>query len=224
MDQKQRPLLWTLTAISVATIALGIFALRSEAQSTALGSGSSRLPTFIEMVSNDAPLPLSVQGRRVFLDLCEIGMQATPPLLLRFANERVRQMVVPFCERLAGNAVAAAKTDSYAWLVLAIAQIRQNNFESASDSIAWSGRTGPTESWIARSRFELVQDHYDDLAQLARDVGDADTTLLVTTNSGPLVARRYVDDPAFRQRAEALIEAQPQTVQQRFVSLLRREL
>ncbi|MHA6297974.1 hypothetical protein [Devosia sp. CAU 1758] len=224
MDQKQRPLLWTLVAISAATFALGVFALRAEAETTALGSGTSRLPTFIGMISDQASMPLSVQGRRVLLDMCEIGMQSTPPLLLRFASEQQRQLVLPFCERLAGNAVAAARTDSYAWLVLAMAQIRHDDLEAASQSIVWSGRTGSTESWIARSRFSLIQDHHKGLSPSAREIGDADTILLVSTNKGADVARRYLEDPAFRQRAEALIETQPQAVQRRFVSLLRRQL
>jgi hypothetical protein len=226
MNAIQRSLQWILIACSVTTLALGAFALRAEAEATALGSGSGqpRLSQFINMISDDVTIPLSVLGRRVLLDGCETLLQPSAPLVLRFASDKQRERVVPFCTRLAKNATTVAMTDSYAWLILALAQIRQGNLEAAATSLVWSGQTGPTESWIARSRFTLVQDHYGQLSPAAQAVGDADAILLIQTNRGSLVARRFMSDPAFRQRAEALIEMQPQSLQRTFIFLLQRHV
>lgn len=224
MAKSQTLQLWILILLALTCLGVGLFSLRAEAASTALGAGSSRLPQFLTMMDADLPLPLSVQGRRTLLENCQMVLQQSAPLALRFATDTQKGIAQAFCHELAAQSVAAAPTDAYAWLVRATAQIRAGEVEEASQSIVWSGRTGPNQSWIARTRFELVQDHYAELLPAARAVGDADTALLVPGSRGFVVARRYVLDEAFRQRAEALIEAQPEAVQRRFVSLIRRQL
>lgn len=216
--------LWALALLSLACLGLGVFALRSEAASSALGAGSSRIPQFLTMMDRDLPLPLSVQGRRILLENCQLSLQRTSPLALRFATALQRSMVQDFCLDLATRSVYEAPTDSYAWLVLATAQMRTGDIDKANQSIVWSGRTGANQSWIARDRFDLVQDHYDNLMPEAQEVGDADTTLLIPGSRGAVVARRYVVDEAFRRRAEALIEMQTESEQRRFLALVRRQL
>lgn len=223
MGQRQTPHLWILLVLSIGCGALGIFALRAEAASTALGAGSSGLSQFLLMTSRDMEYPLSLQGRRVLLENCAHALQVSPPLALRFASDQQRQALAIYCARLAEEAVQAARTDGYAWLVLAKAQIRQGELEAASRSILLSARTAPTESWIAQSRFELVQDNYGRLLPEAQAVGDADIILLIPSNRGAVIARRYVLDTAFRQRAERLVEAQTEALQRRFISLVRRQ-
>lgn len=224
MDQTQKPLLWSLLAVSACLAGLGLFAMRNEAAATALGSGSTRLPQFIHTISRDVDLPLSVEGRRLLLDVCEMGLQASLPLVLRFASDEQRQMVVPFCRDLAQEAVAASPADSYAWLVLAMAQVQSGEVAAAEQSLEWSALTGATEGWIAQSRFGLIQDHYQDFSEQVRSIGDADALLLLDSSYGGVVARRYVVDIAFRERIKALIEAQPEAIQRRFISLVRRRV
>lgn len=224
MDVTHKSLLWGLVALSAATLALGAFALRAEARTTALGAGSSRLPAIIAMASDDVSMPLSFQGRRIVLNGCEMLMQPKAPLLLRFASAQQQSLILPFCESYAQAAVDAAGTDSYAWLVLAKTQIRRGDLQSAGTSLAWSHRTGASESWIAQARFGLVQDHYPQMPAEAQAVGDADTVLLLSTRRAVAIAQRYRQDTAFRERAEALIAMQPQSVQRNFISLLRRQI
>jgi|GEM_PF-2016076 hypothetical protein len=213
-----------LFLLSIACVSLGALALRAEAGTAALGVGRSSLPKFLSMMDEEMPLPFSVQARRTLLENCQMLLQKNAPLALRFASESQQVMAGPFCLDLARQGVAASQTDAYAWLVLASAQIHAGKMEEAGQSVVWSARTGPNEGWIARSRFELVQDHFDDLPPAAQAAGDAAAALLVMGNSGALVARRYVMDETFRLRAEALLEQQSEAVQRRFVSLVRRQL
>ena len=224
MQKPQKPLIWTLLAASICVSGLGIFALRAEATASAMGSGSTRLSQFVQAIEGEVKLPLSVEGRRVLLDTCEMGLQPSLPLLLRFASIEQRQMVAPFCTDLAQSAVEASKADSYAWAILAMAQIRSGDVASAEHSLIRSSLTAPTEAWIARTRFELIQDNYDHLSQDVRGIGDADALVLIDGRLGSVVARRYVADAGFRQRSEALFESQPEQVQRRFLSLVRRQI
>ena len=224
MAKTQTPLLWTLLLLSLACLGLGAFALRAEAGASSLGSGSSQLPQFLSMMDEAPPLPLSVEGQRAWLRNCEVALQAAAPLALRFASDRQKAAVLPFCANLAQASVAADKTDAYAWLVLATTQIRQGEMDAASQSIVWSALTGHNESWLAQIRFDLVQNNYAALSASAQSAGDADTAILVQSNRGAAVARQYVADADFRRRAEQLIEALPETVQRRFISLIRRQL
>jgi hypothetical protein len=224
MDTTHKSLLWSLVALSLVTIALGAYGLRAEARTTALGAGASPLAAIIAMASEDVTVPYSVQGRRVLLEGCELLLQPKAPLQLRLASEQQQSMIMPFCKRFAQASVDAAPTDAYAWLVLAMAQAREGDLQSAGASIVWSQLTGATESWIAQDRFGLAQDHYDQLPADAQAAGDADTVLLLSTRRAVVVARRYMQDPDFRARAEALIARQPQSVQRSFISLLRRQV
>lgn len=210
--------------MSLGCLGLGVLALRAEAGAAALGAGTSRLPQFIAAMDEGNPIPFSVQGRRTLLENCQMILQRNAPLVLRFASDQQQALSRPLCMRLAEASVAAAPTDAYAWVILAAAQLEAGEVVAASQSITWSGQAGPNESWIAEARFNLVQDHYTDLSASARAIGDADTALLVPGSRGAVVARRYVLDEAFRQRAEQVIEAQPEAVQRRFVSLIRRQL
>ncbi|MBB4053767.1 hypothetical protein GGR20_003429 [Devosia subaequoris] len=224
MKPLQELLLWSLLAASVCVFGLGIFASRSEAIASAMGSGSTRLPQFVQAIADEIELPLSVEGRRVVLDTCEMGLQPSLPLLLRFATDEQRQMIAPFCADLAKLAVDASSADSYAWAILAMAQMRSGNIASAERSLIRSSLTAPTEAWIARTRFNLIQDHYDQLSHNVRGLGDADALVLIDGRLGNVVARRYVADAGFRQRSEALLESQPEPVQRRFLSLVRQQI
>jgi hypothetical protein len=215
--------IYILLLLSIACLSLGALALRAEAGAAALGAGGSSLPQFLSMMDEDMPLPFSVQGRRTLLENCQKLLQESAPLALRFASDKQQAMAGPFCVDLAQQGVAVAPTDAYAWLVLASAQIKAAQIEESGQSIVWSAQTGLNEGWIARWRFDLVQDHYEDLPPAAQAVGDADMALLVPGKDGAVVARRYVMDDIFRQRAEALVEEQSEAVQRRFVSLVRRQ-
>jgi hypothetical protein len=224
MVRTSKPQIYILLLLSIACMSLGGLALRAEAGAAALGAGGSSLPQFLSMMDEDMPLPFSVPGRRTLLEHCQMVLQDSAPLALRFASDEQRAMAEPFCLDLAQQSVDVAQTDAYAWLVLASAQLKAGQVEEASKSIVWSARTGPNEGWIAQSRFDLVQDHYEDLSPSAQAVGDADTALLVPGNGGSVVARRYLMDDAFRGRAESLVEEQSEAVQSRFVALVRRQL
>lgn len=130
-------------------------------------------------------------------------------------------MLVPYCERIAAQSVEASRVDGYAWLVLAMAQARKGDIKGAEENLIRSAQLTPTEGWIAQPRFALVQQHYDDFSETTRSIGDADTLLLLEGSYARVVVRQYIVDTAFRQRAESLIEDQSESVQRRFVSLLR---
>ena len=224
MAGKQTLLLWSLVATSVACLSLGGVALRVEAGSAVLGAGPAPARQFLGLMEANRTIPLSVQGRRAILGSCEMALRLSAPLALRFVSEQQRAMMVPICGELAQASVDAARTDAYARLVLAKSHIRGGEMGLASQSIVLSGALGPAESWIARVRFDLVQDNYQALSRSAQAVGDADTILLLPGQHGAVVARRYILDDAFRRRAAGLIETQPEDVQRRFVALVRRQV
>ena len=224
MEQSQKPLIWSMLAISVCVLGIGVFALRSEATATVMGSGSTRLPQFVQAMAGEVQLPLSVEGRRVLLDTCEMALQPSLPLVLRFASNEQRQKIAPFCGNLAQAAVEVSGADSYAWAILSMAQMQSGDLALAEQSLIRSALTAPTEAWIARTRFDFVQDHYDAFAPEVHAIGDADALLLIDGSFGHVVARRYVTDPAFRQRTEALLESQSPQVQRRFLSLVRQQM
>ncbi|WP_297105366.1 hypothetical protein [uncultured Devosia sp.] len=211
-------------AVSLGTVALGSMAFHKEAGANTVGSGFTGLPQFMSMSAEETVLPLSIQGRRAFLRRCELILQETAPLAFRFATEEQQENAQPLCRSIAEQSVSASPADSYAWLILATAQLRQGDQEAAETSIVRSALTGPNESWLAAARFELVQSAPDAVSDRIRAVADADTAALVPSNRGWVVAREYVTNPAFRERAETIVEAQPEAVQRRFLSLIRRQL
>ncbi len=224
MANKQRFSLLAMLIMSVSALGMGAVTFRLEYPPASLGNASSGLPEFVSIMETGAALPVSVWGQRVFLQHCQSILQRHEPLALRFVAEASKFAAPALCLDLAQRTVMAASSDSYAWLILALAQARTGKMEEASRSIKWSGRTGPNMTWVAEMRFNLVQDNYLQLASEAQAVGDLDIALLVQANRNRLVAQRYIADVSFRDRATNIIETLPEAAQSRFLSAVRRQL
>ena len=85
-----------------------------------------------------------------------------------------------------------------------------------------SAKTGRTEQWVASLRVGLSEAHRQQLDAAALATSDRDLALLATSRSGvALIAYRYVNEPDFRERITAIVEALPGEDQENFLSRVR---
>lgn len=167
------------------------------------------------------PVPPSIFGTNVSLEICEEAMSG----LGFFLSPRAQ------IEAVAGNCAATAREIgatmpglAYAPYVEAIAFFALERPDQAAAALIRSQEIGPNEQWIAERRVALAELHYDSLGAYAEAGHLADLELLAQSRRGiRSIASRYVSSADFRERVTAVVETLPSEVQQRFVTLVRRE-
>jgi hypothetical protein len=163
------------------------------------------------------PSPLS---QRLLLDTCN---EAISGIYGRLQVGERRRLVLERCREAADAIVADAPSTSFAWYIGALAASALGDAEGFNARVLRSQITGPTEQWIAERRANLVEDNYAaaDAEVLARH--QRELRLLVASQRGiSSIARRYVNDPGFRERVTQIVETMSEADQRRFVSSVRR--
>jgi len=127
--------------------------------------------------------------------------------------------IVQTCADRAGEIVAEAPSNGFAWLTRAAASARLLRMEDFNLALRNSQLTAPNEQWIARYRVNLAETYFAQLNPAARKAEDADLRLLASSERGvKLIAQRYIASPDFRARITAVVETMPP---QRQISFLR---
>ncbi len=126
------------------------------------------------------------------------------------------------CLNAAKTIVAATPASSYSWALLAYLSGREGDFKARDDALIMSEATGPSELWIADLRIKIAEMSLDKLSDDGRKAYDADLRLMVQGRVGlASIAKRYVDDPAFRERITGIVETLPPQNQAWFVQNVR---
>lgn len=162
------------------------------------------------------PSPSSI---RMVLDNCQRSISGVYGLM-RSADER--RPVLEACLRHADAAAARNASFSYAWYVGALSAARLGDVVGFNIRLLQSHITAPYEHWLAMLRASLVEGHFGSTAAHLLPRHTSDLRLLVGSQTGILwVARRYVEDPGFRERIADVVEGMTETDQARFVASLR---
>lgn len=214
-----------LAVAALAIAALGGWALYREGRDFAFPPGTSEISMVAQSIGTMPDPGLSTLNLRPLLSRCALALTATKALELRFTPAETLEAMPAYCRETADAALAAFPADSQAYALKAIAAALEEDWPGMNDALVRSQLTGATESWIAQLRAPLALDHYDRLDAAAREALDADLLLLIVSIPGaPLVGERYIVDPAFRPRIEALVQTASPEVQRRFLSIVRREV
>lgn len=184
-------------------------------------SFAPRSEIFERLVSTPAPVPPSIFGANVALEICDETMSR---LSFQLAPTARRTAVANSCLTSAQQALSGAPSLSYGHFVAAIAHFALDDTDAALLALERSQSLGPNEQWIAERRVSLAERHYDDLQNYARTGHLADLALLAQSRRGiRTIAARYVANPDFRERVTAVVETLPVEIQRRFVSIVRAE-
>lgn len=160
----------------------------------------------------------SIASTRLVLDGCYDAMLG---VYGRVQPTAARMTVADNCRTLVRAVTAAMPTYSFAWYVGALAALQRDQPEELVVSLRQSQLTGPTEQWLAELRVALAEEHRNLLPDDVLANNDGDLALLVVSNRGiASIAKRYVDDPSFRERITAIVEQLPEPDQQRFISTI----
>ena len=214
----------TFTAVSIAT--LGVF-LVAAAAVAAYGEAvpfvlSSMPPQdqFAALVDWHLPIGASPLAKTAILDNCA---SAITSIYGRSRPTVERHSMLQSCQGIIRRITDDLPSNSYGWLIGAVAAIESNDAADFNRQLQISQATGRDEQWVAEQRVELAEMHFDQLNEATRAGELTDLALLAQSYQGvQTIAQRYVADPAFRERITAVVEALPQADQQRFVSNVRR--
>jgi len=184
-------------------------------------SFAPRSEIFDRLVSEPAPVPPSIFGTNVALEICDETMSR---LSFQLAPTARKSAVANSCLETAEQALSEAPSLSYGHFVASIAHFALDNSGAARDALERSQSLGPNEQWIAERRVSLAEIHYDALDDYVRAGHLADLALLAQSRRGiRSIAARYVASPDFRERVTAVVETLPVEIQRRFVSIVRAE-
>jgi len=133
--------------------------------------------------------------------------------------------IVRTCADRAGEIVADAPSNGFAWLTRAAASARLLKMEDFNLALRNSQLTAPNEQWIARYRVNLAETYFAQLSPAARKAEDADLRLLASSERGvKLIAQRYIASPDFRARITAVVETMPPERQMSFLRSVKRAM
>lgn len=168
------------------------------------------------------PRPASTGANRVLLDICAQRLQG---LSFMLSPTGAKAAIAGNCLEMAGAATRSMPAYSYAHYVSALALLRLGRAGSAQEALELSQKTARNEQWIAELRVALAEDNPEGFAgYIIGTAHPGDLALLAQSARGiHSIARRYVSNPLFRERITGIVETLPDTVQARFVHLVRAE-
>jgi hypothetical protein len=200
-------------------IALGAAAAAYFEGSPFIYAGSTEAERAASLVSGDLQPGLSLGSHEQVLESC---VRLFASVYVKTRPTAVRDHLAEACRGLARDSVADMPSYSFGWFVAAETSFFLHDSNTFNDALVRSQQAGSYEQWIAELRVALVEDHYDETSDAVRDGHASDLKMLVQSRHGVTsIARRYVDDPGFRERITALVETLPAADQRRFVQLVR---
>ncbi|WP_181707521.1 hypothetical protein [Chthonobacter rhizosphaerae] len=130
--------------------------------------------------------------------------------------------ILDVCGAMAEAAVAGSPNFAYGWYIAGGAAMRTGKPAEAYRRYLRSAATNPAEIWIASLRFQVFDRPGVQLPADVAAAADRDVALLLANGASlERVARRYVDDPAFRKRLPAIAGALSADRQADFVGRVR---
>lgn len=204
----------TALALSLAGVGFGGYAVVREA--TVLDrSPESSIEEFDRIASSGAEFGLSAYSKKQLLNSCYYGLTS------RLALVRPRAEIGKFatqCRSKAETMVETMPTNSFGWLVVAIASKTLGDTVAMNAALVRSQKTGPREQWITELRVRLAEDNYARLDDPARQANTLDLALLAESYRGVrTIASRYINDPDFRERITTVVSVLPNDIQKRFL-------
>ena len=156
------------------------------------------------------------------LEMCNDAMTARSKI---YFDPQSIEHAATLCQQSARQALARTPAWGLAHMTLARALAEAGDAAAAQDAMALSSVTAPREGWIAQKRILLALELGSDLtpqtrANLANDIA------VVASGAATLqwLARLYAARQGNRDMIAALIDAQPEDVQRRFLTYVRREM
>jgi hypothetical protein len=204
----------TALALSLAGVCFGAYSVAREA-AIFDRSPERSIEEYDRIASGRAELGLSAYSKKQVLNSCYYGL-GSRLALVRPAAE-IRRFAGQCLEK--ANAITATMpTNSFGWLVAAVAAEALDDTAGMNNALVRSQKTGPREQWITELRVKLAEDNYTKLDDTSRKVNEMDLALLAESYRGvKTIASRYVNDAGFRERITTVVSALPNEVQRRFL-------
>lgn len=213
-----------LAALSAIVLVLGAYAVQQETAGFLRGGDTSVKRVAAALDAGD-PIGLSTLSQQATLLDCNTVLRWPNALEMRYQPDDARASMVAHCLTVSDAIASTAPTTSLAWLVGARAALQMGDTSGFNHRLLRSQLTSPTEQWLAEQRVELSEDNLSLLDEHTRTSHERDLAMLVSSLSGIYaLTKRYLDDPAFRERIAAIVETLPEASQRRFISVLQRQV
>ena len=205
---------WLVLTVSVALTLASIVAGMREA-APFFASGTSIESKFASLSVEMDPPGLSFFSKRMVLDDCNFTLNSISIVMLDDADQTsIRRN----CGAVASAIVAEAPSFSYAWYIKALAGDAGEQEAVFEDALLRSRRFAPNQEDLAFYRAVLTYYHWQFLSAPAQAELTSDIVVAAHSSRGRLwVAKRYIDDEAYREVVVDAMEKAPADIQRYFL-------
>jgi hypothetical protein len=164
--------------------------------------------------------PLALRSEYALIEAC---YQASFSLSMMIQPLATRAQLMDSCRRRLSIIEERSPVNGFAWVVSAELDGYREDAQALARDLRMSISAAPYEQWLAQRRVEVVERYGNLVGSTTRADEDQDLAVLVASSRGiQFVARRYLQDAAFRDRVLAVVEALSETQQARFIAEVRR--
>ena len=206
--------------LAVASAAVAIFSVASYGIAREAGhylfSSLNEAQQLARVTTRTAGLPLWEHAQSRLLQDC---FDMVRSFTVRAQPTERRLAVVAACRDYALDIADAAPAHGQAWAFAALFAGQLADATAFNRALQQSARVAPYEQWLVRLRVAVTEDHLalSDATTLALET--TDLAVLVDSRKGvTAIARRYVDEPEFRERVVAVVETLDAAAQQRVLA------
>jgi len=179
-----------------------------QTRATSLANGTTRVAA-------------STDSQRRVLEIC---LDVLSDLRSWLPDAPNRAAILSHCKNETDRALRFTPVDSYLWTVLAWLELDLGETQRARDALETARALAPDEMWLAARRLPLSERLAARGIPDQRAAQDADLLVLAQSRSGiATLARRYLDEPIFRDRITKLVATLTDEEQRRFVRNVRVE-
>ena len=141
----------------------------------------------------------------------------------RISQNSTKPIIYHQCKDLSEQIIATARSNSFAWFILAFSENDLLASEHSITALTNSFEYAPRASWLAAIRVRFVAEELETLSTQIRSFYIRDIeTLLLTLDGQEASAKIYQSNAAFRAILTGVLAAQPIQVQQNFIATLDR--
>jgi hypothetical protein len=180
--------------------------------------GATPIERLMAMPDGKAPAGLTLRSQRSALLDCEVALRSYQSIQMQFQTQEAQQHIANVCAELGARLSASNPSDPLAWLVVAAAAAHGNDLAKFNLGLERSQIVAPNEGWIASLRVDWAGKYAEALSPAASAGYDHDLANVAASYSAYwMLAGRYVDEPAFRQRMTTVLQTMPPESQAHFL-------
>jgi hypothetical protein len=160
--------------------------------------------------------PLSIRGEYSLSEACHLETFSLDAMLRPIPE---REAFAKVCLARLTALVGSSPANAFAWVVVAELAGYLGQAGLATRALEEASKIAPNEQWLAERRVDVAERYRGLVGEAVSSLEDYDLAMLVRSSAGiRSIAKRYVDQPDFRERVFRVVSQLSPADQARFIA------